>query len=166
MVIYRYCHSGTAPAATNRVATVCCTAVHSCRLQAIRLMKDQPSGGHIFNMDGAGADGGATPRFAAYGASMRGLAQLGKSLQVLALRATPASLLKGMVLSPAKLQNYLISLLQAELKLLNIENVGLHNLSPGMVTTELLMSGTPVCYIHLTNACVNSISPEFPSALL
>ena len=33
-------------------------------------------------MDGAGADGGATPRFAAYGASKRGLVQLGKSLQV------------------------------------------------------------------------------------
>ena len=45
-------------------------------------MRDQSSGGHIFNMDGAGADGGATPRFAAYGASKRGLAQLGKSLQV------------------------------------------------------------------------------------
>ena len=45
-------------------------------------MRGQPSGGHIFNMDGAGADGGATPRFAAYGASKRGLAQLGKSLQV------------------------------------------------------------------------------------
>ena len=51
-------------------------------LQAIRVMRGQPSGGHIFNMDGAGADGGATPRFAAYGASKRGLAQLGKSLQV------------------------------------------------------------------------------------
>lgn len=51
-------------------------------LQAIRVMRDQASGGHIFNMDGAGADGGATPRFAAYGASKRGLAQLGKSLQV------------------------------------------------------------------------------------
>ena len=50
--------------------------------QAIRVMRSQPAGGHIFNMDGAGADGGATPRFAAYGASKRGLAQLGKSLQV------------------------------------------------------------------------------------
>jgi NAD(P)-dependent dehydrogenase (short-subunit alcohol dehydrogenase family) len=46
------------------------------------VMREQPSGGHIFNMDGAGADGGATPRFAAYGATKRGLAQLGKSLQV------------------------------------------------------------------------------------
>ena len=50
--------------------------------EAIRVMRGQPSGGHIFNMDGAGADGGATPRFAAYGATKRGLAQLGKSLQV------------------------------------------------------------------------------------
>ncbi|KIY92204.1 chlorophyll(ide) b reductase [Monoraphidium neglectum] len=66
-------------------------------------------------MDGAGADGNATPRFAAYGATKRSLAQLGKSLE-------------------------------AELKLLGVKNVGMHNLSPGMVTTELLMSGadTPV----------------------
>ena len=35
--------------------------------QAIRVMREQPAGGHIFNMDGAGADGGATPRFAACG---------------------------------------------------------------------------------------------------
>ena len=31
--------------------------------------------------------------------------------------------------------------MQAELKLLGISNVGIHNLSPGMVTTELLMAG-------------------------
>lgn len=39
-------------------------------------MKDQPAGGHVFNMDGAGADGNATPRFAAYGATKRSLAQV------------------------------------------------------------------------------------------
>lgn len=50
-----------------------------------------------------GADGGATPRFAAYGATKRSLAQLGKSLE-------------------------------AELKLLHVKNVGLHNMSPGMVS--------------------------------
>lgn len=86
-----------------------------CCKEAIRVMRDQPRGGHVFNMDGAGADGSATPRFAAYGATKRGLAQLGKSLE-------------------------------AELKLLGVKGVGVHNLSPGMVTTELLMSGadTPV----------------------
>ena len=31
--------------------------------------------------------------------------------------------------------------MQAELKQMNVTNVGVHNLSPGMVTTELLMSG-------------------------
>ena len=44
-------------------------------------MREQSAGGHIFNMDGAGDDGGATPRFAAYGAPKRSLAQLSKSLQ-------------------------------------------------------------------------------------
>ena len=32
-------------------------------------------------------------------------------------------------------------ILQAELKMSGITNVGMHNLSPGMVTTDLLMSG-------------------------
>eukprot|EP00271_Cylindrocystis_brebissonii_P004121 TRINITY_DN1559_c1_g1_i1.p1 TRINITY_DN1559_c1_g1~~TRINITY_DN1559_c1_g1_i1.p1 ORF type:complete len:396 (-),score=56.44 TRINITY_DN1559_c1_g1_i1:570-1595(-) len=89
---------------TNTLGVMLC-----CR-QAIRLMREQPRGGHVFNMDGAGADGGATPRFAAYGATKRSLAQLTKSLQ-------------------------------AELGMLDIKNVTVHNLSPGMVTTELLMAG-------------------------
>ena len=80
-----------------------------CR-EAIRVMKTQPSGGHIFNMDGAGADGGATPRFAAYGATKRSLEQLSKSLR-------------------------------AELRFSGVQNIGIHNLSPGMVTTDLLMAG-------------------------
>lgn len=83
---------------------LCCQA-------AIKCMRRQKAGGHVFNMDGAGADGNPTPRFAAYGATKRALAQLSKSVQ-------------------------------AELKTAGIESVGLHNLSPGMVTTELLMSGS------------------------
>ncbi|GAX76814.1 hypothetical protein CEUSTIGMA_g4260.t1 [Chlamydomonas eustigma] len=54
---------------------------HHAVLQAVRVMREQDTGGHIFNMDGAGADGGATPRFAAYGATKRCLSQLAKSLQ-------------------------------------------------------------------------------------
>lgn len=80
-----------------------------CR-EAIRVMRAQRQGGHIYNMDGAGADGGATPRFAAYGATKRSLEQLSKSLR-------------------------------AELRMAGVKNVGIHNLSPGMVTTELLMAG-------------------------
>lgn len=73
-------------------------------------MREQPTGGHIFNMDGAGADGNPTPRFAAYGATKRSVTQLAKSLE-------------------------------AEMAQAGIRNVGIHSLSPGMVTTELLMSG-------------------------
>lgn len=80
-----------------------------CR-EAIRVMRGQGQGGHVYNMDGAGADGGATPRFAAYGATKRSLEQLSKSLR-------------------------------AELRMAGVKNVGIHNLSPGMVTTELLMAG-------------------------
>eukprot|EP00850_Spirogloea_muscicola_P017534 SM000151S01522 [mRNA] locus=s151:296870:300397:- [translate_table: standard] len=89
---------------TNTLGVMLC-----CR-QAMRMMREQPRGGHIFNMDGAGSDGNATPRFAVYGATKRSLAQFTKSLQ-------------------------------AELKMLKVENVVVHNLSPGMVTTDLLMSG-------------------------
>lgn len=90
---------------TNTLGVMLC-----CR-QAIKMMRDQRRGGHIFNMDGAGADGNPTPRFAAYGATKRSLAQFTKSLQ-------------------------------AELKQANIQNVVVHNISPGMVTTDLLMSGS------------------------
>ena len=39
---------------------------------AMRAMVRQPGGGHVFNMDGAGADGMATPQYAAYGATKAG----------------------------------------------------------------------------------------------
>ena len=35
-------------------------------------MRSQPAGGHIFNIDGAGADGSPTPQYAAYGATKAG----------------------------------------------------------------------------------------------
>ncbi|KAL6785448.1 NOL1 [Auxenochlorella protothecoides x Auxenochlorella symbiontica] len=85
-------------------------AMLGCRA-AMSVMAGQPSGGHIFLVDGAGADGGATPRFAAYGASKRALSQLGKSLNA-ELRGSPR---RG--------------------------RITVHTMSPGMVTTELLMAG-------------------------
>jgi len=90
---------------TNTLGTMIC-----CR-EAIMMMMSQPRGGHIFNIDGAGADGSPTPRFAAYGATKRSLVHLTKSLQ-------------------------------AELRMQGIKKVAVHNLSPGMVTTDLLMSGS------------------------
>ncbi|KAK3003882.1 hypothetical protein RJ639_019714 [Escallonia herrerae] len=81
---------------TNTLGLMIC-----CR-EAINMMLNQPRGGHIFNIDGAGSDGRPTPRFAAYGATKRSV---------------------------------------AELRMQEVKNVVVHNLSPGMVTTDLLMSG-------------------------
>ncbi len=61
---------------------------------------------HIFNTEGAGSDGMATPNYAAYGATKAGLAQLCKSMQ----HEAPT-------------------------------NVSIHNFSPGMVLTDLLLEG-------------------------
>ena len=47
-----------------------------CMRAAMKLMAGQPNGGHIFSMDGAGADGGATPQYAAYGGTKAGLQDL------------------------------------------------------------------------------------------
>ncbi|XP_004306432.1 PREDICTED: chlorophyll(ide) b reductase NOL, chloroplastic [Fragaria vesca subsp. vesca] len=89
---------------TNTLGLMIC-----CR-EAIKMMLDQPRGGHVFNIDGAGSDGRPTPRFAAYGATKRSVVHLTKSLQ-------------------------------AELQMQDVKDVIVHNLSPGMVTTDLLMSG-------------------------
>ena len=43
-----------------------------CTRAAMKVMQKQESGGHIFNMDGAGADGMPTPQYAAYGATKAG----------------------------------------------------------------------------------------------
>lgn len=89
---------------TNTLGLMIC-----CR-EAMKMMLNQPRGGHVFNIDGAGSDGRPTPRFAAYGATKRSVVHLTKSLQ-------------------------------AELQMHDVKNVIVHNLSPGMVTTDLLMSG-------------------------
>ena len=44
---------------TNLIGSLICTR------EAIRVMKKQPKGGHIFNMDGAGSGGTSTPLTAA-----------------------------------------------------------------------------------------------------
>ncbi|EFJ51061.1 hypothetical protein VOLCADRAFT_103703 [Volvox carteri f. nagariensis] len=49
--------------------------------QAISLFSRQPGGGHVFNVDGAGADGFPTPNYAAYGATKAGVTHLTATLQ-------------------------------------------------------------------------------------
>ena len=55
---------------TNMVGTLLCTRA------AMQVMQNQTGGGHIFNMDGAGADGMPTPQYAAYGATKAGMGLL------------------------------------------------------------------------------------------
>ena len=51
---------------TNLLGSLLCTRT------ACRLMELQETGGHVFNMDGAGADGQPTPQYVAYGATKAG----------------------------------------------------------------------------------------------
>ena len=118
---------------------------------ALRGMAEQPGGGHIFNLEGAGADGSATPKVGkarhclnacparlccagtqidAYTAHIACLAHppSALALQYAAYGATKigiAQLQRTMKAEAAGLPN----------------PVGVHNLSPGMVLTELLLEG-------------------------
>lgn len=105
---------------TNLTGSLICTR------EAIRVMKKQPKGGHIFNMDGAGSGGTSTPLTAAYGATKCGLRQLSASL---------LQECKG-------------------------TRVGIHTASPGMVLTELLLSGA-----SLQNKQVFNIICEQPETV-
>ncbi|KAJ6435372.1 hypothetical protein OIU84_000547 [Salix udensis] len=87
---------------TNLVGSILCTQ------EAMRMMMNQPKGGHIFNMDGAGSGGSSTPLTAVYGSTKCGLRQLQSSL----------------------------------LKECKRSKVGVHTASPGMVLTDLLLSGS------------------------
>ncbi|XP_054785597.1 probable chlorophyll(ide) b reductase NYC1, chloroplastic isoform X2 [Prosopis cineraria] len=89
---------------TNLVGSIICTR------EAMRIMRNQEKGGHIFNMDGAGSGGSRTPLTAVYGSTKCGLRQLQGSL----------------------------------LKECKRSKVGVHTASPGMVLTDLLLSGSTV----------------------
>lgn len=71
---------------TNLLGSLLCTRT------ALRRMAGQEHGGHIFNMDGAGADGLPTPQYAAYGATKAGIAHLMGSLGVRGLEACSVTL--------------------------------------------------------------------------
>ena len=61
---------------TNSLGSLLCTR------QAIKTMKATTGRGHVFNMEGAGSDGAATRKFAAYGHTKAGMSQLAKTMAV------------------------------------------------------------------------------------
>lgn len=89
---------------TNLLGSLLCT--HA----AMRVMKEQETGGHVFNVEGAGSDGLPTVNYAVYGATKAGIAQLCRTLQ-------------------------------REARLCSKPRIGVHNISPGMVLTDLLLEG-------------------------
>lgn len=89
---------------TNLIGSLLCTRA------AMLQMVAQQEGGHIFNVEGAGSDGMASPQYAAYGATKAAIAQL-------------------------------CTTLQQEAATLPDARVGIHNISPGMVLTDLLLEG-------------------------
>ncbi|GAB2268258.1 Probable chlorophyll(ide) b reductase nyc1, chloroplastic [Dionaea muscipula] len=96
---------------TNLVGSILCTR------EAMRAMRRQDKGGHIFNMDGAGSGGSSTPLTAVYGSTKCGLRQLQASL----------------------------------FKECKRTNIGVHTASPGMVLTDLLLSGSTLKYKQMFN---------------
>lgn len=60
------------PSAMSQVVSTNLMGSLLCTQAAMRVMQAQQGGGHVFNMDGAGADGMPTPMYAAYGATKAG----------------------------------------------------------------------------------------------
>lgn len=97
----------SSPEQLQQVVTTNLLGTLLCSQQAIDLFQKQPQGGHLFNVDGAGADGSPTPMYAAYGATKAGIAQLSKSLQAELSKKEKASihtLSPGMVLTDLLLE--------------------------------------------------------------
>ena len=105
----------TPDAVADVISTNLAGALLAARLVAPRLAA-QPRGGHVCFVEGAGANGGATPGYAAYGATKAALRQAAKSLAAEAAAARAAGAPAG--------------------------RVGWHLLSPGMLLTPLLLQGT------------------------
>ncbi|KAK6143235.1 hypothetical protein DH2020_023583 [Rehmannia glutinosa] len=102
---------------TNTLGLMIC-----CR-EAINMMQTQARGGHVFNIDGAGSDGRPTPR---------------SDFIVCVFGFIPFSLFFNIYIFAAYGAT---KRSVAELRMQDVKNVIVHNLSPGMVTTDLLMSG-------------------------
>ncbi|XP_059652844.1 chlorophyll(ide) b reductase NOL, chloroplastic isoform X2 [Cornus florida] len=136
---------------TNTLGLMIC-----CR-EAIKMMLKQPRGGHIFNTDGAGSDGRPTPRFLCrtqrHGICTPFLSKAPYTFTIFSkwkIQQIHNCLIVQLPFGWFRFAAYgatkrsvvhLTKSLQAEMRMQDVKNVVVHNLSPGMVTTDLLMSG-------------------------
>ncbi|CAI5496673.1 unnamed protein product [Closterium sp. Naga37s-1] len=122
---------------TNLLGSLLCTRA------AMRLMQQQqPSlpdqtSGHVFNLEGAGSWGGATPQYAAYGATKCALRQPGASL-VEEGREVGGERGSEVVSDVGREEG------EPEEGRGRRGRVGVHAASPGLVLTDLLLSGATV----------------------
>lgn len=105
---------------TNLIGPMLCT--HALMTTATSSSSKHNHAIHVFNMDGAGVDGSATPKYAAYGSTKAGLGQLFKTL--------------GQELNQHHHHHQDTSSSD-----MNNTKVLLSMLSPGMVLTDLLLQG-------------------------
>ena len=140
---------------TNLLGTLFCTRT------AAAVMAQQPGGGVIFNTEGAGSDGSASPQYAAYGATKAAISQLCDTLQhEMAAMSCPASS------SFEEHSSQTSSSFEKENKKKGNNNeeesgisglrpssssssssqghISIHNISPGMVLTDLLLEGATI----------------------
>ncbi|CAI5495875.1 unnamed protein product [Closterium sp. Naga37s-1] len=138
---------------TNLLGSLLCTRA------AMRLMQQQqPSlpdqtAGHVFNLEGAGSWGGATPQYAAYGATKCALRQLGLSLVEEGRLGgrVGGSELGSEVASAGGSGGASEGASRGASSGKEVEKgsgrrgrVGIHAVSPGLVLTDLLLSGATV----------------------
>ncbi|KAI7735057.1 hypothetical protein M8C21_019314 [Ambrosia artemisiifolia] len=123
---------------TNLVGSILCTR------EAMRIMGNQHRGGHIFNMDGAGSGGSSTPLTAVYALVLN----INEFLDVLSyFKDSERSLFMHSFLNWHSYGSTKCGLRQLQSSLFKEckkSKVGVHTASPGMVLTDLLLSGSSI----------------------
>jgi len=100
--------------------------------------------GHLFFVDGAGSDGGATPLYSAYGATKAALPQLAASLRAELKAGAAAAATASAAAAAATTTTATTTTPASSSPRPTPQPPSVHVLSPGMMLTDLLLRGSPV----------------------